>query len=343
MLGWLSVMAELLSSLLKSRTALQLENIALRHQIRVLQRSAKKRLALHNSDRLFWVGLSQLWSEWRSALVIVKPDTVIAWHRKAFRLFWTWKVQHGKPGCPAILLEVRALIRRMSRENPGWGAPRIHGELLKLGIDIGETSVSKYLVRRRKPPSQIWRTFLQNHLQSLVSVDFFTVHTIHFQVLYVFLVLAHERRRIVHFAVTANPTAEWTAHQLREAFPWETAPRYLLRDRDRIFDHDFVNQVKAMGIQQLLSAPRSPWQRAYIERLIGSIRRECLDHFIVFNERTLKRHLSAYAAYYHATRTHLGLQKDCPETRPVQPIDLGSIVSIPEVGGLHHRYERRVA
>ena len=159
---------------------------------------------LHNSDRLFWVGLSQLWSEWRSALVIVKPDTVIAWHQKAFRLFWTWKVQHGKPGRPAILLEVRALIRRMSRENPGWGAPRIHAELLKLGIDIGETSVSKYLVRRRKPPSQTWRTFLQNHLQSLVSVDFFTVPTIHFQVLHVFPVLAHERRRIVHFAVTAH-------------------------------------------------------------------------------------------------------------------------------------------
>ncbi len=182
--------------------------------------------------------------------------------------------------------------------------------------------MSKYLVRRRKPPSQTWRTFLQNHLQSLVSVDFFTVPTIHFQVLYVFLVLAHERRRIVHFAVTAHPTAEWTAHQLREAFPWETAPRYLLRDRDRIFGYDFVNQVKAMGIQQVLSAPRSPWQRAYIERLIGSIRRECLDHFIVFNERTLKRHLSAYAAYYHATRTHLALQKDCPETRPVQPVEL---------------------
>jgi transposase InsO family protein len=203
----------------------------------------------------------------------------------------------------------------MSRENPGWGAPRIHGELLKLGVDIGETSVSKYLIRRRKPPSQTWRTFLQNHLQSLVSVDFFTVPTIHFQVPHVFLVLAHERRRIVHFAVTAHTTAEWTAHQLREAFPWETAPRYLLRDRDRIFGYEFVNQVKAMGIQQVLSAPRSPWQRAYIERLIGSIRRECLDHFIVFNERTLKRHLSAYVAYYHTTRTHLALQKDCPETR----------------------------
>ena len=336
-------MVGVLSSLLKSRAALQLENIALRHQIGVLQRSAKKRLQLHNSDRLFWVGLSQIWSEWRAALVIVKPDTVIAWHRKAFQLFWTWKVRRGKPGRPAVSPELRALIRRMSRENPGWGAPRIHGELLKLGIDIGETSVSKYLIRSRQPPAQTWRAFLQNHLQSLVSVDFFTVPTIRFQVLYVFLVLAHERRRIVHLAVTAHPTAEWTAHQLREAFPWETAPRYLLRDRDRIFGHEFVNQLNAMGVQQVLSAPRSPWQRGHIERLIGSVRRECLDHLIIFNERTLKCHLSAYMAYYHRTRTHLALQKDCPEPRAVQPVELGSIVSIPEVGGLHHRYERRVA
>ena len=197
--------------------------------------------------------------------------------------------------------------------------------------------MSKYLVPRRKPPSQTWRTFLQNHLQSLVSVDFFTVPTVRFQVLYVFVVLAHERRRIVHFAVTAHPTAEWTAHQLREAFPWETAPRYLLRDRDHLFGHALVNQVNAMGIQQVLSAPRSPWQRAYIERLIGSIRRECLDHVIVFNEHTLKQHLSAYTAYYHRTRTHLALQKDCPEPRAVEPVELGPIVSIPEVGGLHHR------
>jgi putative transposase len=336
-------MVAVLSASLKTRAGLQLENIALRHQVGVLQRSAKKRLQLHNSDRLFWVGLAQVWGEWRSALVIVKPDTVIAWHRNAFRLFWTWKVRRGKPGRPAISLEIRALIRRMSRENPGWGAPRIHGELLKLRIDIGETSVSNYLVRRRKPPSQTWRTFVQNHLQSLVSIDFFTVPTIRFQVLYVFLVLVHERRRIVHVAVTAHPTAEWTAHQLLEAFPWETAPRYLLRDRDRIFGHEFVDQVKAMGIQQVLSAPRSPWQRAYIERVIGSIRRECLDHLIVFSERSLRRHLHAYVDYYHRTRTHLGLQKDCPEPRAVQPPDAGRIVSIPEVAGLHHRYERRAA
>ncbi len=160
------------------------------------------------------------------------------------------------------------------------GAPHIHSELLKLGIHVGETSVSKYMVRRRKPPSQTWRTFLDNHLKTMVSVDFFTVPTIRFQILYVFLVLAHDRRRIVHFGVTAHPTAEWTAQQLRESFPWETAPRYLLRDRDRIFGQDFVEQVKAMGIKQVLSAPRSPWQRAYVERVIGTIRRECLDHMI---------------------------------------------------------------
>jgi putative transposase len=222
-------------------------------------------------------------------------------------------------------------------------APRIHGELLKLGIDIGETSVSKYIVRHRRPPSQTWRTFLENHAKSMVSVDFFTVPTIRFQILYVFLVLAHERRRILHFAVTAHPTAEWTVQQLREAFPWETAPRYLLRDRDQIFGKDFVDQVKAMGIKQVLSTPRSPWQRAYVERLIGTIRRDCLDHVIVFHEQSLRRHLRAFVDYYHRSRTHLGLQKDTPEARPIQEADAGRIIAIPEVGGLHHRYERRAA
>lgn len=161
----------------------------------------------------------------------------------------------------------------MSRENPLWGAPRIHGELLKLGMNIGETSVSKYMIRQRRPPSQTWWTFLYNHIQQLVSADFFTGPTIPFQVLYVFLVLAHERRRILHFHVTAHPTAEWTAQQLRNAFPWDSAPRYLLRDRDRTFGDDFTRQVQDMGMQEVLSAPRSPWQRAYVERVIGTIRR----------------------------------------------------------------------
>jgi putative transposase len=340
---WLALLVAAVSSVLKTRAVLQLENIALRHQIGVLQRSAKKRPKLSAADRLLWVWLSRIWRDWRSSLVVVKPETVVGWHRKAFRLFWTWKIRRGKPGRPSVPREVRDLIRRMSRENPGWGAPRIHGELLKLGIEIGETSVSKYLVRRGKPPSQTWRTFLENHISSLMSVDFFTVPTIRFQVLYVFLVLAHERRRIVHFAVTAHPTAEWTAQQVREAFPWENAPRYLLRDRDRIFGHDFVEQVRAMGITQVLSAPRSPWQRAYIERLIGTIRRECLDHVIVINERSLWNHLRAFRDYYHRTRTHLALEKDSPEPRAIQPPEAGEIISIPQVGGIHHRYERRAA
>src|SRR5262249_17278586 len=250
-----------------------------------------KRPKLTATDRFLWAQLVQFWSGWRSALVIVKPETVIGWHCKGFRLFWTWKVRRGQPGRPPVSSEIQELIRQMNRDNPPWGTPRIHGELLKLGIDIGETSVSKYLVRERKPPSQTWRTFLENHLTNMVSVDFFTVPTIRFQVLYVFLVLAHDRRRILHFGATADPTAEWTAQQLREAFPWESAPRYLLRDRDRIFGKGFVDQVKAMGIKQVLSAPRSPWQRAYVERVIGTIRRECLDHIIVLNERCLYRHL----------------------------------------------------
>ncbi len=284
-----------------------------------------------------------MWADWRCALIVVKPETVIAWHRKGFRLFWTWKVRHGQPGRPSVLNDVRDLIRLMSRANPTWGAPRIHGELLKLGIDIGETSVSKYMVRHRKPPSQTWRTFLENHVKNLVSVDFFTVPTLRFQVLYVFLVLAHDRRRILHFGVTAHPTAEWTAQQLRDAFPWDTAPSYLLRDRDRIFGDDFSKQVQDMGIQEVLSAPRSPWQRAYIERVIGTIRRECLDHVIVFNEASLYWHVKSFVTYYHESRTHLSLGKDSPESRAVQSPELGRVVAIPQVGGLHHRYERRAA
>jgi putative transposase len=276
-------------------------------------------------------------------LVIVKPETVTGWHRKGFRLFWTWRVRHGQPGRPPVSKEIRQLIRKMSRENPLWGAPRIHGELLKLGIDIGETSVGKYIVRRRKPPSQNWKTFLENHVKTMVSIDFFTVPTIRFQVLYVFLVLAHDRRRIVHFNVTAHPTAEWTAQQLREAFPFEQIPRYLLRDRDRIFGAEFRKDVKAMGIKEVLSAPRSPCQSAYVERVIGTLRRECLDHVIVLNEASLYRHVKSFLAYYHESRTHLSLAKDTPEPRPVHSLEVGAVVAIPQVGGLHHRYERRAA
>jgi putative transposase len=330
------------SASFRSHAALQLEILALRHQIGILQRSVK-RPKLTPADRLLWAWLCSVWQDWRSNVRIMKASTVVGWHRTGFRLFWTWKIRRGKPGRPVVPQEVRELIRTMSRENPIWGAPKIHGELLKLGIEIGETSVSKYMVRRRRPPSQTWKSFLENHVKSMVSVDFFAVPTIRFQILYVFLVLAHERRRIVHFAVTAHPTAEWTAQQMREAFPWESAPRYLLRDRDRIFGKDFVDQVKAMGIKPVLSAPRAPWQRAYVERVIGTIRRECLDHMIVFNEHCLCRHLKSFVDYYHRSRTHLALEKDSPEPRPIQAPDAGHIIAIPQVGGLHHRYERRAA
>ena len=343
MLILLSALLSSLGSMFRSRAALQLENIALRHQIGVLKRSARKRPKLTAADRLFWVFLSRVWCDWRSARDIFKPATAIAWHRKGFRLFWIWKIRHGRAGRPAVSHEVRDLIRRMSRENSLWGAPHIHGELLKLGIEIGETGVAKYMVRHRKPPSQTWRTFLDNHVRNLVSVDFFTVPTIRFQVLYVFLVLAHDRRRVVHFNVTAHPTAQWTAQQLREAFPFDQTPRYLLRDRDRIFGNTFRDQVKDMKIKEVLSAPRSPWQRAYVERVIGSIRRECLDHMIVFGEASLRRTLSSYFSYYHETRPHLSLEKDAPEPRPIQRPELGPVVALPQVGGLHHRYERRAA
>src|ERR1700736_1502460 len=338
----LSAIFALVLGSFRSRAALQLEIIALRHQISVLHRSAK-RLKLTDADRVFWAWLSEVWSNWRSALVIVKPETVIAWHRRGFRWFWAWKIRHGKRGRPNVPEEVRELIRRMSRENPLWGAPRIHGELLKLGIEEGETSVGKYMVRHRRPPSQTWRTFLENHMKSTVSIDFFTVPTLRFEILYVFLVLAHDRRRILHFGVTAHPTAEWTAQQLREAFPWDSAPQYLLRDRDRIFGADFTKQVEDLGIKEMLSTPRSPWQRAYIERVIGSIRRECLDHLIVYDEASLYRHVKLFLEYYHETRTHLSLQKDTPVSRPVQPPGSGRVIALPQVGGLHHRYERRAA
>ena len=326
----------------KSRAALQVENLALRHQLGVLHRSVK-RPRLTAPDRLLWAWLCGAWSDWRSALIMVQPETVIGWHRKGFRLFWRWKIRHGQRGRPSVPIDVRQLIRTMSQENPLWGAPRIHGELLKLGIDVGQTSVGKYMVRLRKPPSQTWRTFLDNHVKTLVSVDFFTVPTIRFQILYVFLVLAHDRRRVLHFNVTAHPTAEWTGQQLRETFPFDQIPRYLLRDRDGIFGDDFTRQVKDLEIEEVLSAPRSPWQRAYVERVIGTIRRECLDHLIVFGETSLRRNLRSYFDCYHRSRTHLSLGKDAPDSRSVHPAKLGNVIAIPQVGGLHHRYERRAA
>jgi transposase InsO family protein len=237
---------------------------------------------------------------------------------------------------------VRQLIRRISAANPGWGAPRIHGELGKLGIKVSETTVAKYMVRHRHPPSQTWRTFLSNHIKELVSVDFFVVPTATFRLLFVFVILSHDRRRPVHFAVTSHPTAEWTAQQLLQAFPWDTAPRYLLRDRDGNYGKVFRETALGLGIKEVLCAPRSPWQNAYAERLIGSIRRECLDHVIVLHETGLRRVLRSYFEYY-AHSPHLSLEKDAPIPCAVQPPEFGKVVELREVGGLHHRYERRAA
>jgi transposase InsO family protein len=231
----------------------------------------------------------------------------------------------------------------MSRDNVGWGAPRIHGELLMLGINVSQATVAKYMIRHRKPPSQTWRDFLNNHAKELVSIDFFTVPTATFRIVYVLLVLNHERRQVVHFNITENPTAIWTAQQMIEAFPFDTAPKYLLRDRDKIYGDKYRSRVQGLDIEEVLTAPRSPWQSPYVERLIGSIRRECLDHIIVVNERHLKKTLRSYFDYYHTARTHLSLNKQCPNPRQVQPPEQGKVISFPHLGGLHHEYVRRAA
>jgi transposase InsO family protein len=231
----------------------------------------------------------------------------------------------------------------MSQENPLWGAPRIHGELLKLGIEVSQATVSKYMIRHRKPPSQSWRTFLKNHAKDIISVDFFTVPTAKFRVIYVFLILLNDRREIAHFNVTDSPSAFWAGQQIVEAFPWDTAPKYLIQDRDSKYGQEFVSRVESLSIKEVLISAQSSWQNPYVERVIGSIRRECLDHVIIFNEKHLRQVLKAYFRYYHESRTHLGLEKDCPKHRPADPIDLGPVNSEPMVGGLHHRYYRQAA
>ena len=340
----MSVLVSLLLTVrgcVRSRAALQFEVLALRHQLQVLERSRARRLRLSRADRLLWVWFSRVWNEWRAALVIVTPETVIAWHRQGIRLFWTWKSRRRR-GRPTVPPDVRTLIRTMSDANPRWGAPRIHGELLKLGIDLSQATVAKYMVRCRQPPSQTWRTFLANHRAQIVAADFFVVPTATCRLLFVLVFLAHERRRLVHVAVTEHPTAEWTAQQLREAFPWDRAPRFLVRDRDRAFQ-GWTDTAKAMGMNNILTAPRSPWQNTYCERFIGSVRRECLDHVIVFSTTGLQQLMDRYCAYYERSRTHLSLDKDAPIHRPLVPPSEGRIVAIPQVGGLHHRYERRAA
>jgi transposase InsO family protein len=332
-----NLLRRILLDLFRSRSSLEAEVIALRHQLNVLRRGAPKRPALKIFDRLIFVLLYRLAPTVLDAVTIVRAETIVRWHRAGFRLFWQWKSRR-RAGRPKVPLELRQLIREMSLANPLWGAPRIHGELLKLGINVGQTSVAKYIARRRWPPSQGWRTFLLAHADGIASIDLFVVPTISFRLLYGLLVLRHDRRRILWLGVTAHPTAEWIARQITEACGWESTPQYLLRDRDRVYGEVFTRRIRAMGIRDKPTARRSPWQNGYAERLIGSIRRECLDHVIVFGEHHLRHVLRSYAQYYNGARTHLSLAKDSPLPRPVQGD--GSILPLPILGGLHHHYVR---
>jgi putative transposase len=341
MLELLIVVVRALALALRGHRELVLENLALRQQLAAFHRTTRCRL--RSRDRLFWMALARSWRNWRTALIVVQPDTVIRWHRDWLRRRWTRRSQQPDHGRPQIDPQIRTLVRDMATANPLWGAPRIHGELRTLGVEVSERTISRLLESRTRPPSQTWRTFLTNHLATAASMDFFTVPTLTGRVLFVVIVLSHVRRRIVHFNITEHPTAEWTAQQVVDAFPDDTAPRWLHRDRDGVYRETFRRRVAGMGIAEVISAPASPWQNPYAERVIGSIRRECLDHVIVLNQAHLRCVLSIYSLYYHRSRTHLGLEKDAPDPRPVSAPSTRAIIAIPEVGGLHHRYERQAA
>ena len=337
MLELINLLRWMILDLFRSKSSLEAELIVLRQQLNVLRRSAPKRPALGILDRIIFVLMYRLVPKVLNAITVVRPETVVRWHRAGFRTFWHWK-SRCRAGRPRVPPEIRQLIREMSSANPLWGAPRIHGELLKLGIDVGQTSVAKYMSRPRRPPSQGWKSFLTNHADGIAAIDLFVVPTISFRLLYGLLVLKHDRRRILWVGVTAHPSAEWMARQLTEAIGCENAPAYLIRDRDRVYGEVFIRRIRAMGIRDRPTAPRSPWQNGYAERLIGSIRRECLDHVIVFGEGHLRQVLRSYAEYYNRSRTHLSLAKDAPISRAVQ--DLGRILPVPVLGGLHHHYLR---
>ncbi|MCP4006905.1 MAG: transposase family protein [bacterium] len=334
----LALLVNLLQLALKNRTQLALENIALRHQLAVYKRTVK-RPRIEDRDRIFWLAVMRMLREWREALVFVKPETVVRWHRQGFRYYWRWK-SRAKPGRPPISREVINLIRRLSRENVLWGAPRIRDELALLGHMVAESTVAKYMVKRpRAGDGQSWRTFLDNHMADTAACDFFVVPTLTFKLLYGFVVLSHDRRRILHINVTANPTATWTARQIVEAFPYGAVPKYLVRDRDSIYGFAFRAQCRALGIKEVRIARRSPWQNPFAERLIGSIRRECVDHIVPFNERHLLRTLRAYVEYYNKSRTHMSLDGNAPVAR-LRSSGVGDVIADPVLGGLHHVYRR---
>jgi transposase InsO family protein len=321
----------------KSKSRLEAENAALRHQLIVLRRRMQGRVRFTNSDRWFLIQLYRWFPSILQVLTIIRHETLVRWHRAGFRYYWRWKSRR-RGGRPQIDTDLRALIRQMSIENPLWGAPRIHGELLKLGFEVAQSRVAKYMVKRRGPPSQGWRTFLCNHAPDIAAMDLFVVPTICFDLLHAFVILRLDRRDLVWINVTTNPTAEWIARQLTEAFPWNAAPRYLIRDRDRMYGSIVARRMRAMGIRDKPIAPASPWQNGFAERLIGSIRRECVDHVVVLGEEHLRQILRTYAGYYNQFRTHWSLNKDAPVYRPVQRT--GNIKSQPILGGLHHYYMR---
>ncbi len=337
MIGLLWLGLAVLFSPFKSRCRLEAENIALRHQVMVLRRQARGRIRLTNMDRLFLVRLCRWCPSILQAIAIVQPETVVRWHRAGFRYYWRWK-SRSRGGRPRIETELRALIRRMSIDNPLWGAPRIHGELLKLGFAVAQSTVSKYMMQRRGPPSQGWRTFLRNHAPDIAAMDLFVVPTVGFKLLYAFVMVRLHRRELIWINVTQSPTAEWIARQLTEAFPWDEAPNYLIRDRDRIYGELVQRRIRAMGIRDKPITPASPWQNCFAERLIGSIRRECLDHRVVLSEAHLSLILKSYVDYYNSIRTHRSLNKDARAFRAVQRT--GSIASYAILGGLHHHYVR---
>ena len=336
MIRLLCFVLAVLASPFKSKSRLEAENAALRHQLIVLRRKLHGRVRLTNNDRWFFIQLYRWSPSILQVLTIIRPETLMRWHRAGFRCYWRWK-SCPRGGRPQIDTELRALIRRMSIENSLWGAPRIHGELLKLGFELAQSSVAKYMVKRRWPPSPGWRTFLRNHAPDIAGMDLFVVPTIGFDLLYAFVIVRLDRRDLVWINVTRNPTAEWVARQITEAFPWDEAPKYLIRDRDRIYGTIVTRRLRAMGIRKP-TAPASPWQNGFAERLIGSIRRECLDHIIVSGEAHLRRILISYADYYNSVRTHRSLHKDAPISRPTH--QAGMIRSHPVLGGLHHHYVR---
>jgi transposase InsO family protein len=337
MIALLCFFMPLFASPFKSKGRLEAENAALRHQLIVLRRRVRGRVQLTNGDRLFLVQLYRWFPSVLKAITIIRPETVVRWHRAGFRQYWRWK-SCSLGGRPKIDAELRALIRRMSAENPLWGAPRIHGELLKLGFGVAQSSVAKYMVKRCGPPSQGWRTFLRNHAPNIAAMDLFVAPTIGFDLLYVLVILRLARRDLVWINVTSKPTAEWIARQITEAFPWNEAPGYLIRDRDQVYGAAATRRLRTMGIRDKPIAPGSPWHNGFAERLIGSIRRECVDHIVVLGETHLRRVLKSYARYYNEARTHRSLDKDAPLPRQVQRS--GTIMSHALLGGLHHHYVR---